>query len=718
MPRNDSKTIDESRIQPGRLMILLREPTTLDEVILQIAKKYGNIKTLHRPGSNPQLVFVQYQDADCAMEAMEELRNYPVFRNVDLAVKSEKYQKDHDNNGGDYSKNHSGGKNKGNQRQNQRGHGNNFNNANGNNDQSMENDMSQNLNLFQPTIYLGCWFCTKMPCFECQCGAYYCDTNCQRSDWAKHKNICMPRLVPISYSNKRMLQEAAASMQNSSISGSNFSSSSQDMNHQQQQQQPQKKGGKDYNSENQQNQRRNAHNVPKNLIPDQVSKSIQKKEQPQNGLDSNKKQGSPKNATDSNKISPLENKLQRLKLARSTVKENVLQPGPFPRTGSRVKISASLESGVVYIYHDNSQPGDTSDYFQLANRVFKASQDAQPVHDIPKADDVIFAPFMGGYYRGKVLRVKGDQLEIQYPDFGNLATISWKQARQITDEDLKWAKYLTLPAMLEGVGTLTREQKKLLEEYEESVEFELVKVRDMQDSDMKEVVLKQPKETNTLNMRLIELKEKESRERKQREEKKKQERAEQERREKEDKQKKDLAAKIADPSNYQPVLFDESIETKQLQMDAKQKLLIIDASELLDTRIISVIAFGCIEQYGEVIQDCGLLGPLDPNPYKPTQEGEVCLVLHENDWTRALYDISEGNFMLLDVGILASVPMANVRRFPPGLSKVVYNNEVIVENLPVLNAMMIDGKPDSIHGKSIEAWVAASDEGVCVRIVP
>ncbi|XP_058450217.1 bromodomain-containing protein DDB_G0270170-like [Malaya genurostris] len=728
MPRTDPRMVNESRIQPGRVMILLRDPLIMDDVVMQIAKQYGYIKGLHRPSSNPQLIFVQYQNDECTAEAIEKLRNYPIFLNVDLAVKSEKYQHEHENNGGNNARNLGGGKQKMNNRQNQRPNDSNLNMSNGNNNNNnnsmkdssyhqMDNDSSLN-NFYQPEIPLGCWYCTKMPSFECQCGAYYCDTNCQRLDWDKHRSICMPRLVPISYSNKRMLQEATASKQNSSLSGSSYASPSQELNSSQSHQIPRKVGNETSSpgkQQQQQNQRRNAQNNQKKNQSDQGNKSTQNKLDNSNNQKSPTAQNSQKNASspeDSGKLNQLGNKLQRLKLAKSA-KEGILQPGPFPRTGSRVKISASLASGVVYIYHENSKPGEPSDYLKLANRVYQASKDAQPVDSIPKMDDVIFAPFMGEYYRAKVLQVKGDQLEIQYPDFGNMATISWQQARQIADDDLKWTKYLTMPAMLEGVGTLTGEMKKLLDSFEEIVEFELLKATDMEDSDMKDIVLKRPKETTTLNVELIELKEKEQR---QREEKKSQDR-----RDKEDQQKKaetEQSAKIADPNNYEPVLFDESIESKQLPLDSKQKLMIIDASDLLETRLISVIGCGYIEEYGAVVQDCGTLGPLDPNPYKPTQEGEVCLVLHENDWTRALYDISEGNFMLLDVGILASVPTANVRRFPPGLSRIVYNNEVIVENLAVLKAMMINGKSDSIHGKAIEAWVSASDDGVCIRIVP
>lgn len=731
MPRNDfGKMPDQQRIQPGRLMIVLTDPLVMDDVVIQIAKQYGNIKGLHRPANNQQWVFLQYEDPDCCFDAIEKLRNYPIFRTVGPALKSDRFinENANDNNYGNSSRNNAGGKSKGNRHNNQNNqkHQNAKTNVNGNN--SFNNDSNYNGGLdgsyqqsdrelspqkqmgdffeYQPEIPLGCWFCTKMPSFECQCGAYYCDTSCQRSDWAKHKLICMPRLVPISYSNKRMLQEANASKQNSSVSSSTFSPASQETNQQQ------ARGTQENNSF----ARGGAQNSQKKNQPNAGNKNLNKT-QARNGTDADldagknrQKQAVIGSPEDANKMNQLGGKLQRLKLAKSASKERILHPGPFPRIGSRVKISASLSGGIVFIYHNNAETGDSSDYHKLGNRIYQASKNAQPLKEIPHVDDVIFAPFMGGFYRGKVLRIQEDQLEIQFPDFGNIAVIPWKQAKEIADEDLKWAKYLTFPVMLEGVGMFSKNQKQLLDSYEESVDFELIKASAMRDSEMQEVVLKRPRETVTLNMQLLESKETLLREKKQQEEPKERGRPEKECTEK--------PAKIADPSNYSPVLFDESIETKQLTLDSKQRMMIIDASEMLDTRIISVIGCEFIEPYATVLQNCLQLGQLDSNPYQPRMEGEVCLVSHESDWSRALYDISEGNFMLLDVGIIASIPMDNVRRFPPGLSKVVYNNEVIVENMPVLKTMMVDGKPDSVHGKVIEAWVSNSEDGVSVRIVP
>lgn len=386
-----------------------------------------------------------------------------------------------------------------------------------------------------------------------------------------------------------------------------------------------------------------------------------------------------------------------------------------------VMITASLPSGIIYIYHNNGKDGQLSDYYLLTNRMFKAAEEAKALKGAPSVDDVIFAPFQGGYFRAKVLAVSGEKLQVFYVDFGNTETVEWKQSREIADEDLKWAKYLTYPATLEGVDAFDGGMMKMLETLEHKEEFELVRADAVQGSEVKSVVLKRPKQSLTLNMELMELKERELRERKQREQEKlekelkaKQEQAAQ----KQAVQKPKVDVQIADPSNYQEVLFDESMEIKHLPSHVTKKLMIIDASEVLETSIISVVAAENVEKYAQVVEYCDLAGTKDPNVYQPTKEGEVCLALHKDEgWSRALYDMSEGNYMLLDVGILTSVPAANVRRFPPQLSKVVYNNEVLVENLPKLKAMMKNGKPEDLHGLTIDAKTAPYDVGVSILIV-
>lgn len=90
------------------------------------------------------------------------------------------------------------------------------------------------------------------------------------------------------------------------------------------------------------------------------------------------------NVSSDKKISPdqsskpkqLVNKLQMLKLSKSP-HPRVLLPGQFPPVNSRVKITATLPSGLIYIYHNNAKGNEPSDYQLLANRVYKATATAK-----------------------------------------------------------------------------------------------------------------------------------------------------------------------------------------------------------------------------------------------------------------------------------------------------------------------------------------------------
>lgn len=718
MPRYNADV--SSKIQPGRVMILLKDASVPDDVIRQIVSQQGDILDMHRPGANQQLCFVQYADPDTATEAIAHLRNYPLFRAVDPALKSERYQENNPNDQNQkkqqnkqFNQNRNDGRNNNNFRRNDGG----FNNRNS----DMDSPPRQAPMETQREIPLGCWYCTKMPNFECRCGAFYCGIECQRADWARHKDICMPRLVPISYPNKLILQEAVASMNSSSISSTPYTPSSPEYNgnnnYNKQQQRPQQQqqqnrfNGNDHNQQQQQYQRNN--NQQQN-VKNRLANGSRQNAQQQNGHDQ---------AGSSNPVSEADNKLQRLKLNKTSStaspgsKAGILEPGRFPSEGSKVKITASLPSGCLYIYHNNGQHGANSDYQTLINQLAQvAESEIRPLQAAPKVDDVVFAPFQGIFYRAKVLAVKETNIDVQFPDFGNLDTVAWKETREIPNKELKWAKYLTFPVTLEGVeGPLTKEQKEMIEQCEFAEEFELVKAETVPDSEVRQVVLKRERQNVTLNMALVEHKEKEQRRRRQREE----QRIAKERLEQQEKEKQELATKIADPEPYTPLIFDFAITEKKLTTDKRYKLCIIDASEVLDSKLISVIATEDAPQYAAVVQDCERFGLADPNEYQPTTQGEVCLGRYNNDWSRVLYDDAETS-LLLDVGTMA-IP-DEFRRFPPGLSRTVYNNEVLVENMPLLEKMMVDGKPESIHGHIIDAWVAASDNSITgslgIRIIP
>lgn len=708
MPRYNNSD-SNSKVQPGRVMIVLKDSFVPDDVIRDIAVQQGEVTGMHRPEANQQLCFVQYADPDTAMQAIGNLRNYPIFRAVDPALKSERYQENNPNEHNQkkqqnkqFNQNRNDGRNNSNSRRNDGG-------SNSRNSDMDSPPKQAPMKEIQPEVPLGCWYCTKMPNFECRCGAFYCDIGCQRADWAKHKDICMPRLVPISYPNKLMLQEAISFKNASSISSTPYSPSSPEYSensNQQQKQQQIRHNGNDHNQQKRNNAQKNVQNRLATNGPRQNSQ--------QNGHD--------KAVVVEQQVSEAANKLQRLKLNKAgssspPSRKQILEPGRFPPEGARVKITASLPSGCLYIYHNNGQHGGHSDFQTLINRLHQAADnESRPLQAAPKVNDVVFAPFQGMFYRAKVLSVKEANISVQFPDFGNLDTVAWKESREIINEELKWAKYLCFPVTLDGVESpLTNEQKQMVEQLEFAEDFELVNAETVPDSEVRRVTLKRERQNVTLNMALVELKEKDLRQRRQREE----QRAAKERLEKAEKEKQELAAKIADPDTYKPLIFDDVITTKQLLADKRYTLCIIDASEVLDSQLISVIAAEDAPQYGAVVQDCERYGLADPNEYQPKVRGEVCLGRYKADWSRVLYD-DEENSLLLDVGTL--VTPDEFRRFPPSLSRTVYNNEVFVENMPLLEKMMVDGKPESIHGHTISAWVATSDNkedgSLGIRIIP
>lgn len=734
MPRSNDNAgaVSADRIQPGRIMLSAWDGNVDDELVYRITSQYGEVKSVHRPPTNRQLIFVQYEDPSSAAVAIPNLRRLAIFRNVDCAIKSDRFTNDKSGGAGEGSANNSinndeqqpknmkyqhhnkGGANQQQKQQrnvnpNEQRNGRIDNMSAGPSPSSMEYGspkMQLQTDSSPPKFSLECLSCNKRPNFECRCGAFYCGLECQRTDWPKHKDICMPRLVQISYASYRIIQLAAASKQVNESPNDSFPSADR---------RSQSNGKNNRNQPNQTNQQKGGNKaVPR----PQTQQQENRKTSPQNP---------PKSSPVAEKVSGVTNKLQRLKLAKSIVGsasesgsavKGVLLPGVFPREGSTVKITASLPSGVLYIYHNNGKEGGQhSDYYTLTNRMFQAVANAKPLTAVPSVGDVIFAPFMDGFYRAKVVSVDGENLEVFFVDFGNSDKVQWRQSREIANGELKWAKFLTYPVSVEGIDSFSPGMIKLLETLEHVEDFELVKAEPTKGAIS--VVLKRPKQAQTLNMELIELMERELRlkEEERAQQIQREAKLEQEKKQQQKKQGVRNEIKVADPSNYQPVLFDESMDTRQLSEGGPRSLLIVDASEVLETQLVSVVAFEELETYASVMQHCSQAGLADSNVYKPTKEGEVCLVLYQDDWSRALYDISEGNFMLLDVGLIVDVPAENVRRFPPGLSHVVFNNEVLVENLAKLKGMMKDGKPDSVNGMPIDAKITASDIGFTISIV-
>lgn len=62
MPRFNAESA--GNVQPGRVMIVLKESCVPDDVIRDIVDEQGEVKSMHRPANNQQLCFIQYADPE------------------------------------------------------------------------------------------------------------------------------------------------------------------------------------------------------------------------------------------------------------------------------------------------------------------------------------------------------------------------------------------------------------------------------------------------------------------------------------------------------------------------------------------------------------------------------------------------------------------------------------------------------------------------------
>ncbi|EAT35394.1 AAEL012437-PA, partial [Aedes aegypti] len=97
---DDVNATSVSRVQPGRIRLTLWDPLLDDHVVGQIAQLVGVVKNFYRPQHNPQWVFVQYEDASVAEQAIAMMKNLPIFKAVDPAIKSERFVKEKSDVGG------------------------------------------------------------------------------------------------------------------------------------------------------------------------------------------------------------------------------------------------------------------------------------------------------------------------------------------------------------------------------------------------------------------------------------------------------------------------------------------------------------------------------------------------------------------------------------------------------------------------------------------
>lgn len=74
-------------VQPGRVMMVLRDSQVDDELVRQIALQAGPLLNMHRAPTKPHLVFVQYEDSSVTDRAIEMMKRFPTFKLVVPALK-------------------------------------------------------------------------------------------------------------------------------------------------------------------------------------------------------------------------------------------------------------------------------------------------------------------------------------------------------------------------------------------------------------------------------------------------------------------------------------------------------------------------------------------------------------------------------------------------------------------------------------------------------
>ena len=49
-------------------------------------------------------------------------------------------------------------------------------------------------------------------------------------------------------------------------------------------------------------------------------------------------------------------------------------------------------------------------------------------------DEILIAPYQDEYYRGKVTNVIGDQVTVEFVDYGDMATVATSECKELTPE--------------------------------------------------------------------------------------------------------------------------------------------------------------------------------------------------------------------------------------------------------------------------------------------
>ncbi|XP_052866065.1 uncharacterized protein LOC128272319 [Anopheles cruzii] len=560
--------------------------------------------------------------------------------------------------------------------------------------------------------FMRCSYCSGFPVpFQCgACGTFYCNAWCQKRHYETHKHSCrMPPLIVMEdYYEVNLLEKMRPNMPdfpNVSANGQQPASN----NMPKRMQAPPHMANFSHASAN--GHQPASNNMPKGM-PEKMNVKTTPPQKKQvapstpvttgtgagTGPSNNKMpQGSVATLPAKAKATPLppnREKAETKPVPNSTARQTsqkaeegsktALRLADFPAVGDTVKISF-VGKNELYIYGAGPGPnGRPNSHIQLIRRCLEEGRKkGNTLTKAPVVGDILLAPFSGEYYRAVVNSVEGKGANVFFVDFGNSEQLEWAEFKTILEPDLKYADRIAHEVWIANVSKFTEPIRVQLNELE-AEEFELSNVIDMSNTSVKLVELRHPTELYYLSDKLRQLHKKDEEVCKPAE------------------MQKVVVAPV--PETYVPVLDDEIIETS-IPAENGVELIIIDASYVQHSfSQISVLVKANHQKYGELMKEIHRYGEADTNEFKPRECGELCLVYFESVWTRAMStDVQSdtGDYMLFDLGILCSVPLKNVRRFPPKLSRTLYVTDCIVDNPETLFTLANGSTAENLRTKQI-----------------
>uniref|UniRef100_A0A182PIY6 MYND-type domain-containing protein n=1 Tax=Anopheles epiroticus TaxID=199890 RepID=A0A182PIY6_9DIPT len=532
--------------------------------------------------------------------------------------------------------------------------------------------------------------------FQCfVCGIFYCGEQCQRADWPAHIMQCMPRLVRATNAFVPNIPQMIAPM--GAFHGMHeepgrWNNSMENVQQRQSVHRNEPVAGSSKQSAKGQNTGALPKVPPACNVPTNVLKSMAVKRHQEQAVPSTSSETGTPNAQPPNEAKPAKDGSKLIKrMQQKTAPKRTIQYATFPLEGENVKISYVADSH-LYVYRAGlEENGQSNRYIEFVKRSIECARKVTEfIRSPPKVEDVLFAPFDGDYYRAIVRSVEGAQVSVFFPDFGNTQTVEWNELKIIPDKDIQYGTCYTHAVTIEGVAAFSPMVRQFLTELQEQDEFELTKVND--GTDGKTVDMRHVRELYQMSDKVQEVAQMEKLV-----------------------QgaaalavKEDAAPKVAvpDPSSYIPVTADDII-SHEMPMDQEVQLMIVEASELLDSNQLTVILKSDSIAFAKMLNECEQYGAADPNPYQPESESVVFLVHFEGIWCRALVAgmEEEMQYYLLDLGILRTLPgKPDCRRYPAGLTRQMFTSECIVENPEMLR---VEGSKEDINvalrGKLLQA---------------